>query len=114
MLGLSLLFLFAMSMVTATPSDQMTIPGLLDIVQSPESAAALKVMLDDSPGYSYIDLDLSDVSLLKVSVMHGDDDSVISRMEMPTNSKAAAFQKAIDEEAASQSQLEPLEPESID
>ncbi|CAD0108365.1 unnamed protein product [Aureobasidium uvarum] len=114
MLGLSLLFLFAMSMATATPSDQATYVSIFDIVESSESAAVLKVMIDDSPGYSYIDLDLSDINLLRVSVLHGDDDSVISRMEAPTNSKAAAFQKALDAEAASQSQQEPLEPGAMD
>jgi hypothetical protein len=102
MLGLLLLFATALSMAYATPSnDQVSSVNIMDIVKFPESAAALKLMIDNSPGYSYIFPDLEDVNTLKVSVLHGDDDSVVSYMEMPTNSKAMLFKEALDREARS-------------
>ena len=78
----------------ATISDEGGALSLLDIV-NPESATALKEMIDNSPGHTYIKPDLSDVNLLKVSIIDGNDDSVISHMEMLTNANAAIFQKAL-------------------
>lgn len=76
-----------------SPSNNTTGLSLLDIV-GPESALALKAMIDNSSGWSYIKPDLSDVNVLKVSVLDGTDDSVLAHMEMATNEKAAAYQKA--------------------
>lgn len=67
--------------------------SLLDIVAF-ESAIALKAMIDNSSGRSYINPDLSDVNVLKVSILDGTDDSILTHMEMPTNEKAAIYQKA--------------------
>lgn len=81
------------NMAHAVPlSDNTTGLSLLDIV-APESALALKAMIDNSPGRSYIKPDLSDVNLLKVSILDGKDDSLLTHMEMATNEKAAAYQK---------------------
>lgn len=77
--------------------------SLLDIVKSPESATALKAMIDNSPGHSYIKPDLSDVNLLKVSIVDGNDDSVITHMECVTNAHAAAYRKAMYGETGDQS-----------
>jgi hypothetical protein len=100
MLGLLIIFTAALSIAQATtPNDQVSLVNILDIVESPESAAALELMINNSPGYSYIYPDLEDVDTLKVSVLHGDDDSVISYMKMATNSKAMLFKEALDGEA---------------
>jgi hypothetical protein len=50
-------------------------------------------MIDNSPGHTYIKPDLSDVNLLKVSIIDGNDDTVISHMELTTNVNAAIYQK---------------------
>jgi hypothetical protein len=76
--------------------------SLLDIV-SPESATALKAMIDTSPETSYVKPDLSDVSLLKVSILDGTDDSVISYLEMATNADATVYKKAMYGETDGQS-----------
>ena len=81
--------------------------SLLDIVDS-ESADALKEMIDNSPGYTYIKPDLSDVRLLKVSIIDGNNDSVISHMEMLTNANADIYQKALYGETTSDSRAEEL------
>jgi hypothetical protein len=69
--------------------------SLLDIVASPESAAALKAMIENSPGHSYIKPDLSDVNLLRVSVLDGVDNSVIDYMEAATNGDAGVYRGAM-------------------
>jgi hypothetical protein len=69
--------------------------SLLDIVASSESAAALEEMIENSPGHSYIKPDLSDVNLLRVSILDGEDDSVISYMEAATNGYAAVYKRAM-------------------
>jgi hypothetical protein len=69
--------------------------SLLDIVASSASAAALRDMIENSPGHSYIKPDLSDVDLLMVSILDGDDDSVISHMEAVTNGDAAVYKRAM-------------------
>ncbi|KAH0357436.1 hypothetical protein KCU83_g911, partial [Aureobasidium melanogenum] len=119
MLGLLLLFLATMGMASIqTPMNSQTgTLSMLDIIESPELAAACNDMIENSPGYSYIDVDLRDINLLKISILHGDDDSVISQMEMTTNSKAASWLEA--EEAwrdamAREAQLESSNSESID
>ena len=87
------------NMVIAAPlSNNTTGLSLLDIV-APESASALKAMIDNSSDGSYIKPDLSDVNVLKVSILDGTDDSIITHMEMATNDKAAAYQKAYYGEA---------------
>ncbi|KAH0277153.1 hypothetical protein KCU91_g3372, partial [Aureobasidium melanogenum] len=104
------------SLQTPLGGQKQTI-SLLDIIESPELAAACSEMLDNSPGYSYTSIDLSDIDLLKVSILHGDDDSMISYMEMATNSKAAAWLEAEEawrDEMARQAQLGPSDMESID
>jgi hypothetical protein len=68
--------------------------SLLDII-NPDSAPALQEMLDNSPEHTYIKPDLSNVNLLKVSIIDGNDDSVITYMEMATNANAAAYRKAL-------------------
>lgn len=102
MLGSLLLLITALSMAYATSSsDRVSTINILDIVESSESAGALKLMIDNSPGYSYIYPDLEDINTLKVSVLHSDDDTVISYMEMATNSKATLFKEALHSEARS-------------
>ncbi|KAG9689186.1 hypothetical protein KCU95_g9861, partial [Aureobasidium melanogenum] len=104
------------SLQTLLDGQKQTI-SLLDIIESPELAAACGEMLDKSPGYSYTSIDLSDIDLLRVSILHGDDDSMISYMEMATNSKAAAWLEADEawwDEMAGQAQLEPSDMESVD
>lgn len=91
-----------MATVSTTSDNACTGLSLLDIV-GPESAAALRTMIDNSPGHSYISFDLSNVSLLKVSVINGNDESIIAHMEMATNENAAAY-KAASGEADGQSQ----------
>lgn len=86
----------------SSPTDTGTL-SLLDIVKSPESATALKAMIDNSPGHSYIKPDLSDVNLLKVSIVDGNDDSIINHMECATNADAAAYQKAMYGDTGGQS-----------
>ncbi|CAD0100501.1 unnamed protein product [Aureobasidium mustum] len=118
MRGLLLLFLATMGLASLqTPMDGQTgTISLLDIIKSPELAATCGIMMDNSPGYSYIDVDLRDINLLKVSIRHGDDDSVISQMEMATNSKAATWleaEEAWQEEMARQRQSESSDLESI-
>lgn len=106
MLALSFLSQVILSMANAVSnSDVGGGLSLLDIVD-PESAAALKEMIDNSPGHTYIKPDLSDVSLLKVSIIDGNDDSVISHMEMATNGHAAVYQKALYGEIASDSKAQ--------
>jgi hypothetical protein len=78
----------------ANTNDTNTL-SLLDIVASSASAAALRDMIENSPGHSYIKPDLSDVDLLKVSVLDGNDDSVISHMEAATNGYAAVYKRAM-------------------
>lgn len=73
-------------------SNSTTNLSLLDIVAF-ESAIALKAMIDNSSGQSYIKSDLSDVNVLKVSILDGTDDSILTHMEMPTNEKAAIYRK---------------------
>jgi hypothetical protein len=102
MLGSLLLLITALSMAHAAPSnDRVSSINILDIVEYSESAGALKLMIDNSPGYSYIYPDLEDINTLKVSILHGDDDTVISYMEMATNSKATLFKEALDSGARS-------------
>jgi hypothetical protein len=84
----------------ATISNEGGALSLLDIV-NPESATALKEMIDNSPGHTYIKPDLSDVKLLKVSIIDGNDDSIVSHMELATNANAAIYQKALYGEVAS-------------
>lgn len=91
--------------------------SMLDIIESPELAAACGTMIDNSPDYSYIDVDLGDIDVLKVSVRHGDDDSLISFMEMATNSKAASWleaEKAWLDEMARQEQSELSDMDSVE
>lgn len=119
MRGLLLLFLATVGLASLqTPMDGQTgTISMLDIIKSPELAAACNDMIEKSPGYSYIDVDLRDINLLKVSVRHGDDDSVISQMEMATNSKAATWleaEEAWQEEMARERQSEFSEMESVD
>ncbi|KAG9734947.1 hypothetical protein KCU73_g10633, partial [Aureobasidium melanogenum] len=119
MLGLLLLFLATMGMASLqTPIDGQTgTLSMLDIIESPELAAACNDMIENSPGYSYIDVDLRDIDLLKVSILHGDDDSMISYMEMATNSKAASWLKAEEAwlgEISREAQLESSDSGSTD
>jgi hypothetical protein len=103
MLALAFLSLAILSMASAasTPGEGNGL-SLLDIVD-PDSAAALKDMIDNSPGHTYIKPDLSDVNLLKVSIIDGNDDSVISHMELATNANALVYQKALYSEIISDS-----------
>lgn len=93
-----------------TPVDGQTRTlSMLDIIESPELAAACDATIEASPDYSYMDVDLHDINLLKVSVRHGDDDSLISYMEMATNSKAASWLEAEEawlDEMTRQGQIE--------
>ncbi|KAG9820744.1 hypothetical protein KCU98_g17565, partial [Aureobasidium melanogenum] len=119
MLGLLLLFLATMGVASLqTPMDgQRGTLSMLDIIESQKLAAACNEMIENSPTYSYIDVDLRDINLLKVSILHGDDDSVISQMEMATNSKAASWLEAEEawlDEMAREAQSESSGPESID
>ena len=101
------------NMVIAAPtSNNTTGLSLLDIV-APESASALKAMIDNSSDGSYIRPDLSDVNVLKVSILDGTDDSIITHMEMATNDKAAAYQKAYYGEAGGQSEVRATDPVSL-
>ncbi|KAG9820884.1 hypothetical protein KCU98_g17509, partial [Aureobasidium melanogenum] len=119
MLGLLLLFLAVMGIASVqNPLDgpKRTI-SILDIIESPELAAACSKMIDNSPGYAYTSIDLRDLGLLKVSILHGDDDSMISYMEMATNSKAASWLEAEEawrDEMAREVQSEPSDSESLD
>jgi hypothetical protein len=106
MLTLSFLLLAVISMANAvTTSGDTRILSLLDIVES-DSASALEEMLDNSPGPTYIKPDLSNVNLLKVTIIDGKDDSVVTYMEMPTNAHAAAYRKALYAEIDSESEVE--------
>lgn len=106
MLALSFLSLAITSMADAlSTSDGGGGLSLLDIVDT-ESAVALKNMIDNSPGHTYIKPDLSDVNLLKVSIIDGNDDSVVSQMEMVTNAHAAVYQKTLYGEIASDSRAQ--------
>lgn len=101
------------NMVIAAPlSNNTTGLSLLDIV-APGSASALKAMIDNSSDGSYIKPDLSDVNVLKVSILDGTDDSIITHMEMATNDKAAAYQKAYYGEAGGQSEVRATDPVSL-
>ena len=103
MLALAFLSLAILSMANTTSTlEEGGGFSLLDIV-NPESAAALKDMIDNSPGHSYIKPDLSDVNLLKVSIIDGNNDSVISHMELATNANALVYQKALYSEITSDS-----------
>lgn len=94
MLLRSSLVLALANMAHAVPhSNSTTSLSLLDIVAF-ESAIALKAMIDNSSGRSYIKSDLSNVNVLKVSILDGIDDSILTYMEMPTNEKAALYRKA--------------------
>lgn len=82
-------------MATSTPTAGNNASlSLLDII-NPTSVAALKSMIDTSPGHTYIKRDLSDVNVLKVFILDGSDDSVVSQMEMATNDKAAIYKRAM-------------------
>jgi hypothetical protein len=95
MLALAFLSLAILSMANAaSTSDEGGGLSRLDIVDI-ESATALKDMIDNLPGHTYIKPDLSDVNLLKVSIIDGNDDSVISHMELATNANAAVYRKAL-------------------
>lgn len=108
-----ILALALVDMVIAAPtSNNTTGLSLLDIV-APESASALKAMIDNSSDGSYIKPDLSDVNVLKVSILDGTDDSIITHMEMATNDKAAAYQKAYYGEAGGQSEVRATDPVSL-
>jgi hypothetical protein len=103
MLALAFLSLAILSMANAaSTSDEGGGLSLLDIVYI-ESATSLKDMIDNSPGHTYIKPDLSDVNLLKVSIIDGNDDSVISHMELATNANAAVYRKALYGEIGSDS-----------
>ena len=93
MLSLLLLSLAILSMAKAasTSNDGAILP-LLDIVK-PESAAALKELIDHSPGHTYIRPGRRDVNLLKVSIIDGNNGFVISHMELTTDANATTFQK---------------------
>lgn len=92
-----------MALGTAASSDRGL--SLLDIVDS-EPATALRKMIDNSPGHTYIKSDLTDVDLLKVSIIDGNNDSVISHMELATNANAAIYQKALYAETTGHSRTE--------
>jgi hypothetical protein len=95
MLALAFLSLAILSTANAaSTSDEGGGLSLLDIVYI-ESATALKDMIDNSPGHTYTRPDLSDINLLKVSIIDGNDDSVISHMELATNANAAVYRKAL-------------------
>lgn len=94
----SLVLALATMALAAPLSDDTTGLSLLDIV-APESALALQAMIDNSSERSYIKPDLSDINVLKVSILDSIDDSVLTHMEMPTNEEAAAYQKAYYGEA---------------
>lgn len=117
MLGQSLVLALT-NMAIAVPlsnnnnNNNTTGLSLLDIV-TPESAVALKAMIDNSSDRSYIKPDLSDVNMLKVSVLDGTDDSVLTYMEMPTNEKAAAYQEAYYGESGGQSEVKATDPVSL-
>jgi len=101
-------------MANAAPSISNTgTLSLLDIV-GPESATALKEMIDDSPDHTYIKPDLSDVNWLKISIIDGNNDSIVSYMEVATNSNAAVYQKAMYAETEGGSQVEATDPVSLD
>jgi hypothetical protein len=113
MLLRSSLVLTLVNMALAAPlSDDTTGLSLLDIV-APESALALKAMIDNSSDQSYVKPDLSDVNVLKVTIMDGTNDSVLTHMEMPTNENAAAYQKAYYGEAGGQSEVKATDPVSL-
>lgn len=119
MFGLLLLLLATLGMASLqTPMEGQTgTLSMMDIIESPELAAACDTMIENSPDYSYIDVDLRDIDLLKVSVRHGDDDSLISYMEMATNSKAASWLEAEEawlDEMARQEQSDPSDLNSVD
>ncbi|KAK6001701.1 hypothetical protein QM012_002191 [Aureobasidium pullulans] len=116
MLGLLLLCLAAIGMASLqTPMNGQTKTlSMLDIIESPKLAAACSDMIDNSPGYSYIDVDLHDIDLLKVSIRHGDDDSIISYMEMATNSKAASWLEAEEAWLGEMARLEQSEASDLD
>lgn len=97
-------FLFAgIKIADAAPASGNTGSlSLLDIVSS-ETAPALKAMIDSSGDHTYIKADLSDVNLLKVFIVDGNDDSIISHMEAATNANAAVYKKAMYGEIGGQS-----------
>jgi hypothetical protein len=114
MVALSFLSLAIIGMANATPPSSNTgTISLLDIVNS-ESATALKKMIDNSPSYTYIKPDLSDVNLLKVSVIDGNNESIVAYMEAATNSDAAVYQKAIYGDSEDKSKVEATDPASLD
>lgn len=91
-----------------------TLP-LLDIFD-PASAIAFKETIDVSPGNTYIKSSLSDVNLLKISIVDGNYDFVISHMELTTNTNAGIYQRAFYGDTASNPRAqEPLteKPQSI-
>lgn len=105
MLAFSVLSLAAISIANAVPPSGDGTLSLLDIVH-PESASALKEMIDNSAGHTYIKPDLSDVDLLKVSVIDCNDDSVVTYMEMATNVNAVVYRKLWYGEASSEPKAE--------
>jgi hypothetical protein len=80
---------------TNTDTNDTNTLSLLDIVASSKAAAALREIIDNSPGHSYIKPDLSDVDLLKVFILDGNDNSVISSIEAATNDYAAVYKRAM-------------------
>lgn len=110
MLALPFLFLAAVRMVSAAPASGNTGSfSLLDIVNS-ESATAFKAMIGSSGGHTYIKPDLSDVKKLKVFIIDGNDDTVITHMEAATNANAAAYKKMMYGEIGSRSHAEATDP----
>ncbi|KAF2992910.1 hypothetical protein E8E13_000242 [Curvularia kusanoi] len=97
-------------MANAGPVSSDTVDLSLADIVSPESAIALKAMINTAPGHSYIKPDLSDVNVLKVSILDSTDDSIISHMEMATNPVAAAYKKAMYGEGGGQSQVKATDP----
>lgn len=87
----------------ASASNNTGTLTLLDIVSNPESAAALKDMIDSSPGHTYIKPDLSDVNMLKVSIVDGNNDSIVTHLEVATNGNAAVYKRAMYGEVNDQS-----------
>ena len=108
MLALPVLSLAIISATSAaSTTDNTRGLSLLDIVDS-KTASALEEMLDNSPGHTYIKSDLSDVNLLKVSIIDGSDESVVTYMEMATNDNAAAYRRALDVEIDGESETKAL------
>ena len=108
MLALLLLSLVILSMGNAASisDDDGTLP-LLDIVH-PALATALKEMIDNSPGNTYIKSSLSDANFLKISIIDGNNDFVISHMELTTNTTTGIYQRALYGDIASEPRAKEL------